>query len=347
MKRKRIQNVRSRVIQRTLSLLLILAVALFVSDPISWAGNVDVNGDGVVNTADLEFVDARIGATGQNPADVNDDNVVNIVDLMLVKNAIGTRTTGPVGSVDGMVLIPAGDFQMGSNSGSSDERPVHTVYVDAFYMDKYEVTNAEYKKFVDANPQWQKGRIERRFHNGYYLHSWNGNNYPAGKGDHPVVYVSWYAAMAYSKWAGKRLPTEAEWEKAARGGLVGKVYPWGDTIDATRANYSRNVGSTAPVGSYPPNVYGLYDMVGNVWEWCLDEYQTGFYSNSPHQNPVAGGQPVNILLDNYTGVNTLRVLRGGSWYNYARYVRVASRFRNDPTYSNDGLGFRCARAVTP
>ena len=131
---------------------------------------------------------------------------------------------------------------MGNENGLDNEKPVHTVHVDAFYMDTHEVTNAEYKKFVDANPQWQKGRIQRRFHNGGYLPFWNGNDYPVGKGDHPVVTVSWYAAMAYSQWAGKRLPTEAEWEKAARGGLVGKKYPWGDTIDDTKANYGRNVG---------------------------------------------------------------------------------------------------------
>ena len=134
---------------------------------------------------------------------------------------------------DGMVLIPAGEFQMGSYDveGGESEQPVHAVYVDEFYMDIHEVTNAEYKKFIDANPEWQKGkwwqtdRIKRRFHNGKYLKDWNENNYPEGKGDHPVQ-VSWYAAMAYAQWAGKRLPTEAEWEKAARGGLVGKRFPW-------------------------------------------------------------------------------------------------------------------------
>ena len=310
----------------------------------------DVNGDGVVNTADLEFVDARIGATGQNPADVNGDNVVNITDLVLVKNAIGTMAGntvvgGPV--VDGMVLIPAGDFQMGSNGGSGRERPVHTVYVDAFYMDTYEVTNAAYAAFLNTKGKHgDGGRVWFDLNDSDARIDLVGGVYRAEVGyeDHPVVDVSWYGAMAYSKWAGKRLPTEAEWEKAARGGLVGKVYPWGDTIDATQANYNWNVGSTTPVGQYPPNGYGLYDMAGNVWEWCLDEYQSGFYSNSPRQNPVAGGQPVNILLDNYTGVNTSRVLRGGSWYVIPHYVRVAVRNSTNPAYTYDWLGFRCARA---
>ena len=323
--------------------IFVIVVLVCLTRGISVGGNVDVNGDGVVNTADLEFVGDHIGRLGEHAADVNDDNVVNIADLMLVKNAIGT----PVSGVGDMVLIPAGAFQMGSNRGDSDERPVHTVYVDAFYMDKYEVTNAEYKKFVDANPQWQKGRIERRFHNGYYLHLWNGNNYPVGKGDHPVVRVSWYAAMAYARWAGKRLPTEAEWEKAARGGLAGKRYPWGDTIDATKANYLQNVGGTTPVGSYPVNGYGLYDMAGNVWEWCLDEYQAGFYAHSPRANPIAGANTITEVLNNLSNnnlTNSSRVLRGGSWYGSARLVRVADRRGFTPSYVSYGYGFRCARA---
>ena len=129
---------------------------------------------------------------------------------------------------DGMVLIPAGEFEMGSETGQANERPVHTVYLDAFYMDIHEVTNAQYKAFIDENPEWQKENIASAFHDGVYLRLWNGNTYPEGKADHPVVYVSWYAAMAYAQWAGKRLPTEAEWEKAARGGIAGKAYPWGD-----------------------------------------------------------------------------------------------------------------------
>ena len=312
---------------------------------ISVGGIVDVNGDGVVNTADLEFVGTHLGRLGEHAADVNDDNVVNIADLMLVKNAIGA----PVSGIDDMVLIPAGEFQMGDSigDGSDDEKPVHRVYVDAFYMDKYEVTNAEYKKFVDANPQWQKGRIERRFHNGYYLRLWNGNNYPVGKGDHPVFRVSWYAAMAYARWAGKRLPTEAEWEKAARGGLADKRYPWGDTIDATKANFWPHVKDTTPVGSYPANGYGLYDMSGNVWEWCLDAYDGDFYRNSPGRNPIAGANNIAEVLSEFTNnnlTNVSRVLRGGSWGNAARYVRVANRGYNTPSNTNIYRGFRCARA---
>ena len=151
-----------------------------------------------------------------------------------------------------MVLIPAGKFRMGSNASDTypDERPVDTVYVDAFYMDKYEVTNAQYRKFLLANPRWQKRRIEARFHNGNYLKYWIGNNYPSGEGNHPVMYVSWYAAMAYAEWAGKRLPTETEWERAARGGLVSRKYPNGNAITPNDANYYSERGPIT-VGSYP------------------------------------------------------------------------------------------------
>ena len=244
-----------------------------------------------------------------------------------------------------MALIPAGEFQMGSNHGKSDEKPAHTVYVDAFYMDVREVTNAQYKKFVDTNPLWRKDRIADRFHNGRYLEHWNGNDYPSGKANHPVVYVSWYAAMAYAEWAGKRLPTEAEWEKAARGGLSGKKYPWGDTIDASKANYDWNVGDTKPVRSYAANDYGLYDMAGNVSEWCLDAYRD-FYERLPRRNPLNRGS-IQSIKDKYTNIKDSRVLRGGSWSLYATHVRVASRHYATPAGTSRSIGFRCARTVKP
>ena len=252
---------------------------------------------------------------------------------------------------EGMALIPAGEFQMGSNDVEGDkiEQPVHTVYVDAFYMDIHEVTNAQYKKFIDANPQWQKGhwwqtnRIKRRFHNRNYLKDWDGNNYPDGKGDHPVK-VSWYAAMAYAQWASKRLPTEAEWEKAARGGLVGKKYPWGDSIDPNKANYGGIIGDTTPVGTYPANGYGLYDMTGNAFEWCLDEYNSDFYTRSPHQNPLSGANTVGWLIDNFTNVKTSRVVRDGCNGCDSLAVRVADRGARDPGGS---FGFRCITDTNP
>ena len=249
-----------------------------------------------------------------------------------------------------MVLIPAGEFQMGSDHryAEDDEKPVHTVHVDAFYMDIYEVTNADYKKFVDANPQWQKGHAEFPHSEGSqepYLGDWDGNDYPSGKGNHPVN-VNWYAAMAYAAWAGKRLPTEAEWEKAARGGLKDQLYPWGSSIDYSKANYERNP-STVSVGSYPANKYGLYDMAGNVEEWCLDMYDRDFYKDSPGRNPIAGVDSITNLINNFTDVKSPRVLRSGGWVFGAQYVRVSDRYMLPPITSSGSTGFRCVKPVTP
>ena len=247
---------------------------------------------------------------------------------------------------EGMVLIPAGDFQMGSNDGNFDEKPVHIVYVDAFYMDAYEVTNAQYKDFVDANPQWGKDDIPSRYHDGNYLKHWTRNSY--GSGNEPVVYVSWYAAMAYAQWAGKCLPTEAEWEKAARGGLSGKKYPWGDLINLSRANYGNDVGRATPVGRYEPNTYGLFDMAGNVWEWCLDEYQGNYYKISRRRNPIAGKASITQIISNFTNDKALRVMRGGGWESSKRSTpRVADRRSFKPTSTNNSSGFRCVKSVSP
>ena len=247
---------------------------------------------------------------------------------------------------DGMVLIPAGEFEMGSHTGKNNERPVHTVYLDAFYMDTHEVTNAQYKAFIDANPEWQKENIPPVFHDGVYLRLWDGNTYPEGKADHPVIYVSWYAAMAYAEWAGKRLPTEAEWEKAARGGLTGKAYPWGDTYEATHANYGRHHNAPIAVGQYPPNGYGLYDMAGNISEWCLDEYDPDFYAASPRENPFPNGT-IEATLNDFKNVKDKnRVLRGGCWSDNGLFLRVAYRDWGPQHYSSVFRGFRCVKDIS-
>ena len=272
---------------------------------------------------------------------------VLLVGLLVAIVLLLMQPPNPVHILGDFVLIPSGEFRMGGSDSSAeiDEHPVHPVHVDAFYIDKYEVTNAQYKEFIDANPQWQKGSILGKYHNDKYLKFWQGNNYPPGRENHPVVYVSWYAAMAYAKWTGRRLPTEAEWEKAARGRLVGAKYPWGDEIDSTRANYGGELGDTKPVGSYPPNDYGLYDMAGNVMEWCLDTYDENFYNHSPSRNPIAGDTLVDIV-NNFLSVTNLRVVRSGCWYNVPMHVRVADRYGTSPEDASRGRGFRCAGSAT-
>lgn len=242
-----------------------------------------------------------------------------------------------------MVQIPAGEFQMGSTE-IMDATPRRTVHLDAFYIDPYEVTNAQFKAFIDANPEWRKDNIPSEYHDGNYLKHWDGNDYHEWQAHHPVVYVSWYAAMAYAKWVGKRLPTEAEWEKAARGGVAGKRYVWGNSRDPGKANYGYYGKHTRRVGSYLPNGYGLHDMGGNVWELCLDQYDKNFYRRSPKKNPSAGVSDIEALMADFTSVQTERVSRGGSW-NTPGPASVASRGSDAPAKTNGWLGFRCAKDV--
>jgi iron(II)-dependent oxidoreductase len=226
-----------------------------------------------------------------------------------------------------MILIPAGAFIMGSpeGEGDDDEHPQHTVFLDAFYIDKYEVTNFQYKQFMDATGHGAPDY-------------WNNENY--NQPNQPVVGVTWHDAIAYAKWAGKRLPTEAEWEKAARG-TDGRIYPWGNEWDSSKCN--SGVGGdgyqyTAPVGSFPAGAspYGVMDMSGNVWEWCADWSDRNYYSRSPQQNPKGPDS------------GSERVLRGGSWFNTDRTdLRCAFRVWDNPGFRGHYRGFRCAQDVTP
>ena len=258
-------------------------------------------------------------------------------------NINAKRGPSSVSGTESMVLIPAGEFQMGSDTNSDHESPKHIVYVDAFYMDKYEVTNAQYAAFLNNA---KKKESEHRMSFGFYYRGQikpiNGKFYVRpGYENHPVGGVTWYGAMAYTAWVGKRLPTEAEWEKAARGGLIDKNYPWGDTYDSRKANDNINDytadGDTTVVGNYPANGYGLYDMAGNVSEWCLDEYKSDFYATSPDKNPIAGGTIASILEGFAEFERTARVFRGSSW------AKCASRFALDPARTRYNLGFRCVK----
>lgn len=263
--------------------------------------------------------------------------------------------------LDRMVLIPGGDFQMGNieSNMKNDEQQFHTVYIDAFYIDIYEVTNAEYKIFADENPEWKKENAYQGYSEGYLTH-WRNNQISLGYEEHPVVFVSWYAAMAYAKWLGKRLPTEAEWEKAAREGLDYQQFSWGNSLpDGTQCNFAdkntdlkwsnKDVDDgyewTAPVGSYPPNGYGLYDMTGNVAEWCLDKYHYQVNTNSIRYNPIGGAERINDVVENYRTIETERVMRGGAWDDDARFLQVTSRDNYPPINTEDRLGFRCVRDI--
>ena len=223
-----------------------------------------------------------------------------------------------------MVLIPEGSFEMGDNK--LDNAPVHTVTLDAFYMDVHEVTVSQWRLFCS-----ETGRRD-----GELWHFRGGEN-------HPVVYVSQGDAKAYAAWAGKRLPTEAEWEKAARGGLVGKRFPRGDRMTHDDVNYSGTRGrdrwdnptrrppaGTSPVAVFEANGYGLYDMAGNAAEWCLDEYDATYYNNSPTINPTGPEK----------GIAT--VLRGGSWSGGTGDLGVAVRSYWIPSNAFYlSVGFRC------
>jgi iron(II)-dependent oxidoreductase len=234
-----------------------------------------------------------------------------------------------------MVLIPAGDFFMGNPDEDElyyDENPCHTVYLDAFWIDCYEVTNRLYKQFIDETGH-RIPHVEAAWAEPY---NWEYKTYPPGKADFPVVLVSWEDAVAYATWAGKRLPTEAEWEKAARGGLVKHAYPWGEKIDVQHANYFTSItakNEMQPVGAFLPNPFGIYDIAGNVWEWCSDWYGKTYYRRSHAANPSG---PKEGLY---------RVYRSGAWTNRAEQLRCSERGRNVPIHRSHTIGFRCAKSA--
>lgn len=244
---------------------------------------------------------------------------------------------------DDMVFIPAGEFQMSSENTEMHRTPISTkpVSLNGYLIDIYPVTNTQFKIFLDANPQWQKRNIPSQLHDGNYLESWTGRNPPRDKADHPVIYASWYAAMAYAQWIGKRLPTKAEWEKAARGGLHGKKYPWGDQINVDQANYGMHIGTTTEVRKFPANEYGIYDIVGNVWEWCLDEYD----DSTTHQLSAMTVVDINELTNDYLNVKSSRVVRGGSWASSERATQIAYCGWAAPNFTYYNYGFRCVKEI--
>jgi formylglycine-generating enzyme required for sulfatase activity len=217
-----------------------------------------------------------------------------------------------------MVGVPAGEFIMGRDDGNEDEGPAHTVYLDAFYIDVLEVTNSLYRVCLEAGGCMPLNKPDY-FDNPELA-------------DHPVVNVTIDWAKRYCKWAGKRLPTEAEWEKAARG-TDERTYPWGEGIDCEHAHYKDCGGQTIPVGSLPlgASPYGALDMAGNVWEWVSDRYQVDYYQVSPARNPKGGSRGIEWSF------------RGGSWSESEGLLRSTYRTWYNPNAQYYNLGFRCVR----
>ncbi len=241
-----------------------------------------------------------------------------------------------------MRLIPSGWFRMGDTE-NRDEGPPHAVYLSPYLIDAYEVTNRQFKQFLRACPRWRPEHVGVS----WYLKSWKSGSYPPGRGDYPVHHVSWEAAKAYAVWAGAALPTEAQWEKAARGGLTGKQFPWGDKPDPRLANWGRprwphnqagrpcepeafrgarfdNPGPS-PVGSFPPNAYGLYDMAGNVWEWCEEYYHPRYHELAATVDPAGLPEIAVFEVLGWGLFVTAHSARGGSWYRRPSMCRCANR----------------------
>jgi formylglycine-generating enzyme len=249
-----------------------------------------------------------------------------------------------------LARIPAGDFLMGASDAEEDQRPVHRVHLSDFLIGRFPVTQDEYARFVRASghpvpavrelPLIAAGGRDTVFLELAAPYIWTEAKPPAGYGTHPVVLVTFDDAMAYCRWlSGEiqrdvRLPTEAEWEKAARGGVDGQRYPWGNDIDPTRGNFLTDPSvkrqrGTRPTGTYPPNAYGLYDMCGNVWEWVSDWYAADYYGSGQVQDP---GGP---------GSGDMRIVRGGAWVNDdVSMLRCSHRHKVPPDTYAYSVGFR-------
>jgi sulfatase modifying factor 1 len=270
--------------------------------------------------------------SGKSNAELNWDNIKNVDDPAAYKLIFEIVPDEPDIPYEDMVYIPGGSVMMGSKY-QKDEQPVHRVTVDGFYMDRYEVTVAQYREFCRAT---RRAMPKQPY--------WNNDN-------HPVVKVSWNNANAYAKWKKKRLPSEAEWEYAARAGRKGYFYSWGNKAPGRRKggniadealrsekkfwriwkNYYDGFVYTAPRGSFYSNDFGLFDMTGNVWEWCSDWYTANYYKSSPEKNPPGPEKASH------------KVLRGGSWNFAPRDVLATRRLHYRSDVELDYIGFRCAK----
>lgn len=262
---------------------------------------------------------------------------------------------GPVNvysqNLEKMVLIPAGEFQMGHLSQSAaptkekspyflkqfksiPESPVHSVFLDAYYLDIHEVSNADFQKFIQAYPEWNianaRGKSGKADQN--YLRHWDQEKQKQFTEDpFPVIYVSWFAAHAYCKALDKRLPTEAEWERTARANRPSSHFD--ESVKSLQRSawfYFNSMQSPQPVKSKSPNIWGIYHLQGNVWEWVHDWYSANYYQISPHKNPSGPASGIG------------KVIRGGGWNDGPMRLRVTSRDYVNPQYSINDVGFRCA-----
>jgi formylglycine-generating enzyme required for sulfatase activity len=277
---------------------------------------------------------------------------ITLLIISITLSGCGTAPEGVSATID-MILIPAGEFEMGQDAdlGLSicqelyepygdndcnintyeDEEPVHIVWLDDYYIDKYEITTADYQVCVEAEVCYLPKKTRSKYREDYY-----GNPEFA---NYPVIFVSWFDAQTYCDWRGARLPTEAEWEKAARG-TDGRIYPWGNSFDGELGNfydrgyeYDDGYTDTAPVGTYPEGAspYDVMDLAGNVWEWVADWYGYRYFSSSPKENPQG------------PATGSERVLKGGSWYKEGNYdVSTSDRMGWFPDYKYDYIGFRCS-----
>jgi iron(II)-dependent oxidoreductase len=242
-----------------------------------------------------------------------------------------------------MVLVPAGEFLMGSDSWSGSEKPAHIIYLDSFYIDQFEVSNTAFAEFLNevgnqiegvaGKAHWvEESDLDLRIHRVDAV--WQADQ---GWEDHPMNEVTWFGARAFCEWRNAHLPSEAEWEKAARG-TDGRTYPWGEEEPTCEmANFSGCYHTSVPVDSYPDWVspYGAYNMAGNVHEWTNDWYRVDYYANSPYENPSG---PEN---------GDYKVFRGASWFNGNFQTRTTYRYPKLPVLTYMANGFRCAKSVTP
>ena len=268
--------------------------------------------------------------------------------LVLLSNDL-TRAAGisessvrtPAGTEHLLVFVPEGPFTMGLDDGEKDESPAHVVYLDGFFLDKHEVTNSQYLAFISSRPTklalpdsvllaFDDSDLQiRRTGKEYELKS-------TTEGRRPIVEVTWEGARAYCEWSGGRLPSEAEWEKGARG-ADGRSYPWGGGISRERANYKGLFSQPVEVGHSQDGAspYGALDMAGNVWEWVADWYDSSYYGRAPDRNPTGPAS------------GTFRTIKGGAWGTEAAFLRSSYRYGIAPDWSDDSIGFRCARDSDP